>query len=324
MSVPASHLLPTTDGLEAITLKLPSYSFLIQHSSGRALLFDLGLRKDYWKHTGIPTRAPPGWQIDVDKNVSDILEENSVPLVDIEAVIWSHHHADHVGDVTMFPPSTKVIVGPKFKEHYVSPSLERTPDLNLLAENMKGGRELVEVSFDDAEKGLKVGPSRAYDYFGDGSFYLLDSPGHTYTHMAALARVTTSPEDASQNSFILMAGDTCHFPGQLRPTVNRSIPKECPTVQSLCPGVLLQRLLERSESGPLFGVDEKNVVDFIQAQKSVQRLQSFDSMDNVWVIVAHEQALLDNIEFFPANLNDWKEKGYSDKVRWGFLKALEK
>jgi hypothetical protein len=37
------------------------------------------------------------------------------------------------------------------------------------------GREVREIEFDNA--GLHLGHFRAMDYFGDGSFYLLDSPG---------------------------------------------------------------------------------------------------------------------------------------------------
>ena len=37
------------------------------------------------------------------------------------------------------------------------------------------GRELKEISFDGS---TIIGAFQAYDYFGDGSFYLLDVPGH--------------------------------------------------------------------------------------------------------------------------------------------------
>ena len=37
------------------------------------------------------------------------------------------------------------------------------------------GRQVRQIEFDDA--GLHLGQFRAVDFFGDGSFYLLDSPG---------------------------------------------------------------------------------------------------------------------------------------------------
>lgn len=105
MSIPASHILPPTAGLDKVTLNVPFYSFLIQHPLGRTLLFDLGLRKYYYKLTLM--RAPPGWKMEALKNVSENFQENGVSLSKIEAVIWSHHHTDHVGDMTTLSPNTK-------------------------------------------------------------------------------------------------------------------------------------------------------------------------------------------------------------------------
>ncbi len=68
----------------------PSFSFLLEHPSGRKLVFDLGIRKDYVNHAPkIADYLPStGYTIDVTKNVADILEEGGVPLAEVEAVIW--------------------------------------------------------------------------------------------------------------------------------------------------------------------------------------------------------------------------------------------
>lgn len=75
-------------------LECPSYSFLIEHSSGRKLLFDLGTRKDQenFSPTVRNMIKSPGWKITVDKDVADILEENKFDTGSIEGVIWSHWH----------------------------------------------------------------------------------------------------------------------------------------------------------------------------------------------------------------------------------------
>lgn len=39
------------------------------------------------------------------------------------------------------------------------------------------GRNLREVNFDTDANGLRIGRFQAIDYYGDGSFYLLDAPG---------------------------------------------------------------------------------------------------------------------------------------------------
>lgn len=70
---------------------MPSFSFLLEHASGRKLLFDLGIRKDWHNHA--PTIAKRittnGWDIRVQKSIVEILEENGVDPAGIEGVIWS-------------------------------------------------------------------------------------------------------------------------------------------------------------------------------------------------------------------------------------------
>lgn len=70
----------------------PVLTFLIEHSSGQKLVFDLGIRKDY--HNYSPTIAnyipTTNYNIQVEKNVVDILEENGISGESINAVIWRY------------------------------------------------------------------------------------------------------------------------------------------------------------------------------------------------------------------------------------------
>jgi hypothetical protein len=68
---------------------LPSWSFLVESASGRKILFDLGVRKD-WKNLAphVWKRIPAnGWDVTVKKNVAEILEENHVAPKDIDSII---------------------------------------------------------------------------------------------------------------------------------------------------------------------------------------------------------------------------------------------
>ena len=71
---------------------LPALSFLIEHSSGRRVLFDLGTRKDFMQiDAPISARVKDlGWQPSAEKNVIEILEENNIPGRSIEALIWRY------------------------------------------------------------------------------------------------------------------------------------------------------------------------------------------------------------------------------------------
>jgi hypothetical protein len=85
----ARFMAPPVPGLETFHTS-PSHSFLLEHSSGRKLLFDLGIRKDYQNYSPkiaeyIPTTK---YDIQVTQNVVDILEEGGIQGNEIEAVVW--------------------------------------------------------------------------------------------------------------------------------------------------------------------------------------------------------------------------------------------
>lgn len=103
-----------------------------------------------------------------------------------------------------FPPSVNLIVGAGFKEKLL-PAYPINKDSHLLESDWEG-RELVELEFNT---GLKLGRFKAIDYFGDGSFYLLDAPGHAVGHTCGFARVSKG-SNGEEDSFVFMGGDACH------------------------------------------------------------------------------------------------------------------
>lgn len=80
---------PSYKGLDE--LDVPAFSFLVEsQSSGRKLLFDLGVRKD-WENlpaTLVRRIKDGGWTVTVEKGVAEILQEGGVAPKDIEAIIW--------------------------------------------------------------------------------------------------------------------------------------------------------------------------------------------------------------------------------------------
>lgn len=87
----------------------------------------------------------------------------------------SHHHIDHTGNPTGFPETTDLIVGPGFKETQM-PGYP-TNEHGLVPERDYQGRNLRQLNFDTESSGADIGGFRAIDYFGDASFYLLETPG---------------------------------------------------------------------------------------------------------------------------------------------------
>ena len=316
----AAFVQPPIKGFEA--LSCPAFSFLIEHPSNRKLLFDLGVRKD------IENFAPRirarirngGWKVTVKQGVREQLEDHGVDVGDIEAVVWSHWHWDHIGDPSTFEKSTALVVGPGFKNAFVPgfPAKQDSP----IRESDYEGRQLREIAF---SSGLKIGRFDAFDYFGDGSFYLLDSPGHAIGHLCGLARVT-------ENSFIFMGGDSCHHGGEFRPSQYLPLPSSlCPNPLDLksykpCPGAIFDDLLRGGDrTKPFYEIadlkDGSGVAHNVQETvETIEKVIEADARNEVLVVMAHDDSLLGVIDFFPKYANEFMQKGWVEKGRWLFLK----
>jgi glyoxylase-like metal-dependent hydrolase (beta-lactamase superfamily II) len=306
-------------------LGAPAFSFLIQHPSlNRSLVFDLGIRKDWWNLSPFLQNhfKRGGHEFHIQKNVRDILNEHGVDVSGIEAVVWSHWHFDHTGDPSTFPPSTALIVGPGFKDAFMPgyPVNQNSP----LLESDFAGREVREVRF-DGPGATRIGRFRAHDYFGDGAFYLLDAPGHALGHLAALARVTVDPP-----SFIFLGGDACHHMGELRPSAYLPLPAAIsphPFASSLppCPGAMFEPLLrgDRDRRRPIYEAARSEGTvhhDVDETLRTVGKMQEADAREDVLILLAHDEHILDVVDFFPKTANAFVEKGWVGKSRWRFLK----
>lgn len=315
-------LKPIYKGKEHLTC--PAFSFLIEHKSGKKILFDLGVRKD-WGNL-VPSTAKHikelGWTVKVDKNIAEILTEHGVEPESIESVIWSHHHWDHNGDMTTFPGTTELVVGPGFKGQYL-PGYPTNKDAAVLQSDFDN-RNVREIDIASEGKGLKIGRFEAYDYFGDGSFYLLHTPGHSVGHICGLARTSTSPP-----SFVLMGGDACHHGGEFRPSDYLPLPKEIKPspiahLSPACPGHLLQQMhREKSATTPFYQLTETFAHDTKVAEWTISGLQEFDASDEVFIVLAHDESLVNFIEFYPKCINDWRKEDYANKARWRFVGDYE-
>ncbi|KAH7323593.1 beta-lactamase-like protein [Rhexocercosporidium sp. MPI-PUGE-AT-0058] len=305
-------------------LSCPAFSFLIEHPSKRSLLFDLGVRKDTENLAPriVDRIKKGGWSVTVKQGVREILETNGVDGKSIEGIIWSHWHWDHTGDPSTFDSHTALIVGPGFKESF-TPGYPANKDCPIRESDYEG-RELREIAFN---RDLKIGKFKAFDYFGDGSFYLLDSPGHAIGHMCGLARVTSNPA-----SFIFMGGDACHHGGEFRPSQYLPIPESIsPNPLDLksktpCPGSLFDDLYRDGDRmKPFYAIanpgDGSGVAhDVDEAAATISKVIEADAQDEVLVVMAHDETLLDVVDFFPKYVNDFKSKGWVEESRWLFLK----
>lgn len=212
---------------------VPSLSFLIQHtdqetSKTTRILFDLGIRKvltDYaepiYKHA--MTRQPLS-------GVPDTVESLAVGGVspnEIDLVILSHLHWDHIGTPGDYPQSS-FIIGPGAASLINGEKQVRNGSHSHFEQGLLDTSRTIELhdpavealTVDSAEslhpktgeyaKNLFSRPWKplgafrhAMDVFGDGSVYVISAPGHLDGHINLLCR-------KADGRYVYLAGDACH------------------------------------------------------------------------------------------------------------------
>ncbi|KAL1410486.1 hypothetical protein Q8F55_004499 [Vanrija albida] len=296
-----------------IPITLPVYTFVIEHSSGRRVAFDLGVKhkaEDFSPFTqmiikDMPITWPRG-------TVPEIFESHGVSGDSIEAVVLSHTHFDHIGDIGQFPTKTKLIVGPGTAKASL-PGYPTYKDSSLLDSDLPFGSEREVEELNDKSPWVQIGSYKGIDYFGDGSFYILDAYGHMVGHIAALVRTTTEPD-----SYILLAGDSAHVrglysccPGCAHPPFRAGL---YPAADGLSPA-------EKARGG-LLAIH----YDLPAAYTNMARMGRMEEEDNVTVVLAHDlewKKILDaenGADWEWVDITNWKKEGKKEAVKreWVF------
>jgi len=193
-------------------LEVPSLGFLLRHSvSGKKVVYDLGMPKledlstlpgfEAFAHIylGDEGKSSPLrlFTFEGDGCIHDSLRKGGVQTEEVDVVVISHLHWDHVGDTRPFTKA-EFVLGAEAKCIMTGEDPQaRNPTVIPISVPSERTRFVVDYE-------TSIGGFKAHDFFGDGSMYILDTPGHLGGHIAALAR--TSPD----GSWILLVGDAVH------------------------------------------------------------------------------------------------------------------
>lgn len=220
LTLPERNFVTDADPEKAVTA--PSMCFLIEHLTPGAtkperIVFDLGIKRDFAKYLPatqehITQRQPVYCTPDVRCSLRNGGLE---PVKDIDYVILSHVHWDHIGTPSDYPNS-KFIVGsgtryilengaPNYPSDRIIQKDVLPADRTIELPPVPGSDRAFMAAAEQTQhrwQSISALPN-AVDYFGDGSVWIVNAPGHIQGHVNALLRVR--PE-----KWVYLGGDCCH------------------------------------------------------------------------------------------------------------------
>lgn len=169
----------------------PVYCFLAEHPEKGYVLMDTGLHPSFAAGGSgnfgwmlgmlVKTRAEKG------RDVVSQLQSIHVAPENIRKIILSHLHLDHPSALPCFRNNNKLEVFMDEKELAKSQSR-----LAFLEGYIKGHIEGFKISF--YQYNLNIPPfPKVCDLFGDGSIFMISTPGHTPGHVSALLNMSGGP-----------------------------------------------------------------------------------------------------------------------------------
>jgi glyoxylase-like metal-dependent hydrolase (beta-lactamase superfamily II) len=174
----------------AARIELPVSAYLIEHPEGSTLV-DTGwhaeMRTDQRAHLGRIAASMYSGRLPEGRAVHEQLAGLGLSPADLRFVVLSHLHSDHVSGLEHVADAERVLVS--------RPEWEARGSFGYIRSMWAG----TDIEPFDLER-IRFGPrGRGLDLYGDGSVYLVFTPGHSRGHVSVLARTASG--------WVLLAGD---------------------------------------------------------------------------------------------------------------------
>lgn len=161
---------------------------LVSHSERGNFLIDTGYSQDFFDATrggmGLLSRLMLPATLDSHLDAAGVLQSYGVAPESVQSIFITHFHADHISGLSRFPHS-RFIARRKDWSHLASLSAWRkSRELffpALIPRDFTQRSDWVEET--DFVESMSILPGfRVFDFWGDGSMYLVDLPGHALGH----------------------------------------------------------------------------------------------------------------------------------------------
>ena len=177
----------------------PSGVYLYDNDVDRRVLFDTGYAAPPWRAglRGLIYRVLVPPKITAARTAASQLRAAGIDPDSITDVVLSHLHPDHIGGLRDFPQARVVV-----SEETVSLLTDRRvldgvlPALLPTPFPPTNSRVIARDEFTPVAVGTPPVTVQALDLFGDGTFLIVDLPGHQYGHVGAIVE-----------SLVVLAGD---------------------------------------------------------------------------------------------------------------------
>jgi len=189
--------------------KFPAMFTLIQHPDYGNILFDTGHSDKFTQLTKKFPMAIYRWLIPVEHDAKSAagyqLQSTGIKPKDINYIIISHFHADHIGSLSDFPQAKFI---------YLNQGYQAVKNLNRFAALLAGFLSaLIPDNFIERSHLLDNQPLIAlpgeylpfkfgYQVFGDDSIIAVELPGHAVGHIGLFLKVNA-------NERIFLVADAC-------------------------------------------------------------------------------------------------------------------
>jgi N-acyl homoserine lactone hydrolase len=178
---PLTDLVPSIPKEKNREMTIPVNMWVIDHPKG-LVIFDTGNNqaisdgkcKSHWDPGMCDGLKPSQKRADV---IDEQIKKLGFTPDQVKAVITSHSHLDHIGNIKLFPKAVHVI---QKKELYQA----------WWPEKFQRGGAFVMADFDGPARDFNfLELDGDYDLFGDGSVTVLSTPGHTLGHQSVRVKL---------------------------------------------------------------------------------------------------------------------------------------